>query len=75
MMKGELIKFCKDFDIAIPQSKELQVFARASGSQAPLFFDQFKDALPMLGHEIAKAKAKEIKLRLREYKAILEFPE
>lgn len=75
MQKGELIRFCKDFGINIPQSKMLHVFAKVSQNQSPLVLDQFKQALPLLALEMATQKALEIKLRLRELKAVLDFPD
>jgi hypothetical protein len=40
----------------------------------PLEFNDFKEALPLLGIEHAKNKAREIKFKLKELKAVLEYP-
>jgi hypothetical protein len=40
----------------------------------PLEFNDFKEALPLLGLELAKNKAREIKFKLKELKAVLEYP-
>ena len=75
MEKGELILFCKDFKLTVPKSKILEVFRQISTQQKPLEFDQFKIVLPKLGLEYAKAKTREIKNRLNEIKAVIEYPE
>lgn len=53
MIKGELTLFCKDFKIMIPLSKQLLIFGKVSSNQAALVLDQFKEALPLLGLEMA----------------------
>ena len=73
MLKGELTVFCKDFGIAVPLSKQLEIYRKVS--HEPLNIDSFKAALPQLGLEMAKGKVREIQYRLREIKTVLEFPD
>ena len=74
MEKGELFLFMKDFDLLIAPSQQHDLFKKISSNQTPLDFEQFKAALPIIGYEFAKAKAKEIKYRLKEIKFVLEYP-
>jgi hypothetical protein len=43
--------------------------------QTPLEFEQFKEALPLLGIEFAKAKAKEVRNRVKEMRQVLQYPD
>ena len=74
-MKGELTKFCKDFEITVPVSKQMTIFGRVSKNHMPLEFERFKHALPHLGIEMAAAKTRELKYRLKEIKGVLEYPD
>jgi hypothetical protein len=71
---GELGIFCRDFNIVLPKTKINEVFNRVSESRKSLDLDQFKQVLPHLGLEYAKAKTVEIQCRLREMKHIMEYP-
>ena len=75
MIKGELTKFCKDFEITVPLSKQMIVFNRVSSNHEPLELDRFRLAIPLLGLEMASAKTRELKHRLKEIKNVLEYPE
>ena len=75
MLKGELNRLCKDFEVTVPLSKQMNIFNKESVNQEPLILDQFKQALPLLGMEMATAKTQEIKHRLKEIKNVLEYPE
>jgi hypothetical protein len=75
MKKGEFSRFCKDFKIFIPQSKQIVIFNKCSENHQPLEVEQFKKALPLLGMEMAIYKSTEIKFRLKEIKNVLEYPE
>ena len=72
--KGEYISFCKDFKFFLPKTRILAVYKRVSPSFSWLSLDQCKQSLPYLGEEFGKAKAKEVKHRLAEIKAVLEYP-
>ena len=64
----------KDFDLLIAPSQQHDLWKKVSTNQTPLEFEQFKAALPYIGYEFAKAKAREIKYQLRELKFVLEYP-
>jgi len=75
MHKGELVLFCKDFEIKVAKSKQLEIFRKVSSNVDPLTIERFKDTLPLLGLEMAKEKARELKFRLREIARVLYYPE
>lgn len=66
--------FCRDFRLSIPKSKIGEVYTKVSTNRQSLNHDQFKQALPHLGLEYAKAKTVELQCRLREMKHVMEYP-
>ena len=72
---ADLNCFCKDFDIPISNKTQLEIYKKVSPQQKPFDFEMFKDAIPKLGLEMAKNKALETKFRLKELKAVLEYPD
>ena len=72
--KGELNIFCKDFGIKVAVSRQLDIFRSISTSKQYLNLNEFMECMPLLGYEMAKGKARENKYRLKEIKAVLEYP-
>jgi hypothetical protein len=72
---ADLNCFCKDFDIPISNKTQLEIYKKVSPQQKPFDLDMFKSALPLLGLEMAKNKALEVKYRLKELKGVLEYPD
>jgi len=52
----------------------MEIFRKVSVHIQPLEIEAFKESLPILGLEMTKNKTREIKCRLRELKAVLEYP-
>lgn len=61
---GEFMKFCKDFEIQLPKSKQQEIFKKQSGHK-PLKFEQFDSALTRIGIELNRAKIDEVTQRLK----------
>jgi hypothetical protein len=57
---GEFMKFCKDFNIPLPKSKQQEVFKKCSSGHRPHKIEQFTAAINRLGVEINKQKIMEI---------------
>lgn len=66
--------FCRDFKLILPKTRISDVYTRVSKTRQSLNLDQFKETLPHLGLEYAKAKTVEIQCRLREMKHVMEYP-
>jgi len=71
--KGEILAFCRDFNIKLPKSKIQEAFVNVS-PYTSVDFEQFNKFLPLIALEYASLKVRETKFRLRELKYVLEYP-
>lgn len=66
--------FCNDFGILLSKLKITTIFRKVSPTQQNLSLEQFKEAIPLLAMEYAKARHEECKYRLQMIKFVIEFP-
>lgn len=72
---GEFMKFCKDFEIALPKHKQQEVFKKCSIGHRPHKFEQFLNALGRLSLELNLAKLLELDDKLKELRRELRKQE
>ena len=68
---GELLVFCKDFQVNIPRTELMLLYKKESENNLPHKFQQFKQVLRRISETLYNKKVKKLSQRIKEIKQAL----